>query len=50
MLGNFIFFDFAKIVKKFQSDAQFDPISILDVTCNFVHSYFAKIVQKFLKI
>ena len=43
---------FAKIVTKNgksrsgnQSDAQFDPISILDVTCNFVHLYFAKIVQ-----
>ena len=56
MLGNFIFFDYAKIVKKWQNrsgiqfDAQFDPISILDVTCNFVHFYFAKIVQKIVKI
>ena len=57
MLGNFIIFDFANIVKKIgknrsgiQSDAQFNPISILDVTCNFVHLYFAKIVQKIVKV
>ena len=56
MLGVFIFFDFAKIEKigknrsDIQFDAQFDPISILDVTCNFVHFYFAKIVQKIVKV
>ena len=57
MLGNFIIFDFANIVKKIgknrsgiQSDAQFNPISILDVTCNFVHLYFAKIAQKIVKV